>query len=137
MNNLYQANEEKLKQVNGGRGPGLLSAGRPRFNSTGRSPASSTHSQVSGLSGLRSPTRSEMMQMARPGSASSTGSLSSATRYSTATASSAGGGGGRNRAVGIGAAVVAAAGAATASGFAISDAVDGTHWYGNLINKED
>ena len=136
MNNLYQANEEKLKQVNGGRGPGLLS-GRPRFNSTGRSPASSTHSQVSGLSGLRSPTRSEMMQMARPGSASSTGSLSSATRYSTATASSAGGGGGRNRAVGIGAAVVATAGAATASGFAISDAVDGTHWYGNLINKED
>ena len=136
MNNLYQANEEKLKQVNGGRGLGLLSAGRPRFNSTGRSPASSTHSQVSGLSGLRSPTRSEMMQMARPGSASSTSSLTSATRSSTATVSSAGGGGGRNRAAGIGGAAVLA-GAAAASGFAISDAVDGTHWYGNLINKED
>ena len=28
-------------------------------------------------------------------------------------------------------------GAATAAGFAFSDAIDGTHWYGNLINKED
>ena len=37
--------------------------------------------------------------------------------------------------IGGGAAVLA--GAAAASGFAISDAVDGTHWYGDLINKED
>ena len=126
MNNLYQANEEKLKQVNGGRGLGPMSAGRPRFNSVGRSPASSTHSRVSEIS-HRSPTPSEMMQMASPGSASSTSSLTSATRSSTATVSSAGGGGGRNRAAGIVAAVVTSAGAVTAGGLAISDAVDGTH----------
>ena len=76
------------------------------------------------------------MQMMRPGSASSTGSLSSVTRYSTATANSAGGGGGRNAAAAIagGGAVVVLAGAAAA---AIADDVAGTHFYGDLINKED
>ena len=137
MNNFYQADESKLKQVNGGRFP---MSGRPRFNSTGRSHSSSISSQVSDVSHL-SLTQNQMIERAnvRPASSTSSSVTSSSFGSGSSSASSAGGGGGGNgrRRAGIALGVLAGAGIKTAGELLRSDVTNGTHFYGNWINSEE